>query len=116
MKNLLFGILALLLAACSTPSSPEEGKWIVQPPAGVKPVRIDKAGETVLPNGRLITPYGQTIPVAPHPFGLALSPDGKVAVTANSGIRPFSISILDGVDSGRPTVRQIPEGAQNDEG
>ena len=116
MKNLLFGILALLLAACSTPSSPEEGKWIVQPPAGVKPVRIDKAGETVLPNGRLITPYGQTIPVAPHPFGLALSPDGKVAVTANSGIRPFSISILDGVDSGLPTVRQIPEGAQNDEG
>jgi len=57
---------------------------------------------------------GNTVRIAPHPYGLALSPDGSVAVTANSGNRPFSITILDDPNSGQPRVRQVPEGAQND--
>jgi hypothetical protein len=32
--------------------------------------------------------------VAPHPYGLTLSMDGSIAVTANSGTNPISISIL----------------------
>jgi len=79
-------------------------------PAGVRPVKIDLAGETVLPNGRLITPLGRQVKVAPHPYGLALSPDGKTLVTANSGTHPFSASIITELDSAEPQVAQIPPG------
>lgn len=57
---------------------------------------------------------GNTVRIAPHPYGLALSPDGSVAVTANSGNRPFSITILENPASGNPIVRQVPEGPMND--
>ncbi len=57
---------------------------------------------------------GNTVRIAPHPYGLALSPDGSVAVTANSGNRPFSITILQNPSSGLPVVRQVPEGPMND--
>jgi DNA-binding beta-propeller fold protein YncE len=77
-------------------------------PAGNRPAKIDPNGETVLPSGRLITPLGKQVKVAPHPYGLALSPDGKTLVTVNSGIMPFSVSILTGLNSPQPQVAQIP--------
>jgi len=70
----------------------------------------------VIPNGRIITPYGKSVEVAPHPYGLTLSPDGTVAVTANSGTAPISISIIKNLSSENPTVLQIPPGASNDRG
>jgi DNA-binding beta-propeller fold protein YncE len=79
-------------------------------PAGTEPVKINPSGESVLPNGRLITPLGKQVMVAPHPYGLALSPDGKTLVTVNSGTQPFSISILTGLASEQPQVAQIPPG------
>jgi YVTN family beta-propeller protein len=79
-------------------------------PAGDRPVKIDPAGETILPNGRLITPLGRHVIVAPHPYGLALSPDGKTLVTANSGTHPFSVSVITGLESAQPQVVQIPPG------
>jgi len=79
-------------------------------PAGARPVKIDRGGETVLPNGRLITPLGTQVTVAPHPYGLALSPDGQTLVTANSGTHPFSVSIITGLESSAPQVVQIPPG------
>jgi len=82
----------------------------LQAPAGDQPVKIDPAGETVLPNGRLITPRGKQVKVAPHPYGLALSTDGNTLVTANSGTAPFSLSIITGLESPQPTVTQIPPG------
>jgi DNA-binding beta-propeller fold protein YncE len=77
-------------------------------PAGNRPARIDPTGETILPSGRLITPLGKQVTVAPHPYGLVLSPDGKTLVTVNSGIKPFSFSILTGLDTAQPQVAQIP--------
>ncbi len=79
-------------------------------PAVDRPVKIDPSGETILPNGRLITPLGRHVKVAPHPYGLALSPDGKTLVTANSGTHPFSVSIITQLDSREPQVVQIPPG------
>ncbi|MCB9273457.1 MAG: hypothetical protein H6564_05410 [Lewinellaceae bacterium] len=105
--------LIFLLAAC-TPKT--DGPWLIQAPAGERLTLIDKTGETVLPNGRLIRPYGEAVMVAPHPFGLVLSPDGDVAVTANSGTSPLSISIIRGLLSGKPQVQQVPESAQTDRG
>jgi DNA-binding beta-propeller fold protein YncE len=81
---------------------------LLQAPADTRPVRINPAGETVLPNGRLITPLGKGVKVAPHPYGLALSPDGRTLVTANSGTAPFCFSIITRLASREPQVVQIP--------
>ena len=90
--------------------------WVVAPPAAFEQTKIDRHGITVIPNGRLVTPLGRQIEVAPHPYGLALSPDGATAVTANSGVRPFSVSIITGFLSESPSVRQIPPGFRTDKG
>jgi DNA-binding beta-propeller fold protein YncE len=79
-------------------------------PAGSRPTKIDPDGLTILPNGRLITPMGKQVKVAPHPYGLAVSPDGKTLVTVNSGTKPFSVSIVTGLDDPHPQVAQIPPG------
>jgi YVTN family beta-propeller protein len=88
---------------------------VLSSPAGSLYTSINKDGTTVLPNGRLLTPSGKSIIVAPHPFGLTLSSDGEIAVTANSGIKPLSISIIRNLTS-TPEIRQIPPGFSNDAG
>ena len=106
---------ALLLAACQAPKNTQinRSNLIIASPAGDRYCQINTTGETIIPNGRIIKPMGNTVRIAPHPFGLTLSPDGSVAVTANSGNRPFSITILENPSSGQPKVRQVPEGALN---
>ncbi len=110
---IFFLIAALLMSAHCTRSG---DVWIASAPAGKALTAIHKDGTTVIPNGRLLTPRGRQIQVAPHPYGLTLSPDGSIAVTANSGVRPFSISIIRDMLSSHPQVQQIPPGAQTDEG
>ena len=83
---------------------------VLAAPAGDRPTHIDQSGETVLPNGRLITPAGVQVTVAPHPYGMALSPDGNLLVTANTGTWPFSISIISALGAPAPEVEQIPHG------
>jgi DNA-binding beta-propeller fold protein YncE len=89
---------------------PGQGTQELNAPAVDRPAKINFSGETILPNGRLITPLGSHIRVAPHPYGLALSPDGKTLVTANSGTHPFSASIITQLGSPEPRVIQIPPG------
>lgn len=108
-------ILFLLIASACTPTTEELTRWTAQAPAGDQYAQIDTVGTTVLPNGRLLTPRGTTYRVAPHPYGLTLSQDGRIAISANSGTSPFSISIIDDVLSGKPAIRQIPEGAKTDD-
>jgi YVTN family beta-propeller protein len=88
----------------------------ISAPAGDRYTQINKTGETVLPNGRLITPEGRCFTVAPHPYGLAVSRDGNIAVTANSGIAPLSITILRNLNSGTPDIQQVPPGPSTDKG
>ena len=111
---LLFFFSICTLNGCSSDYSVDN--WIATAPAKSLYTKIDRNGTTVIPNGRLIRPVGQSVQVAPHPYGLTLSPDGSIAITANSGVRPFSISIIRGIDTGELAVQQIPEGAQTDEG
>jgi len=82
---------------------------VLSAPAGKKYTKIDPQGTTVIPNGRLLTPMGRQIRVAPHPYGLVLSPDGKTLVTANSGTYPFSLSIIRNIGADNPGVQQIAE-------
>jgi len=85
-------------------------------PAGTEYTHINKSGYTVLPNGRIIRPFDRTFRLAPHPYGLTLSPGGDIAVTANSGTSPLSITIIRNVFSKNPDIQQIPEGAETDNG
>jgi len=86
----LFGIF--LISSCTQNSKTDP--WIITAPAGNEFVKIDKNGNTIIPNGRIVAPVGKSIVVAPHPFGLTLSPDGNTAITANSGTSPLSITIV----------------------
>ncbi|MDO8951136.1 MAG: hypothetical protein Q7U86_00850, partial [Draconibacterium sp.] len=90
--------------------------WIISAPAGKQFVTIDKNGETVIPNGRILTPAGKSIAVAPHPYGLTLSPDGNTAITANSGTSPLSITLIRNILSDNPEVQQLPPGPATDKG
>jgi hypothetical protein len=84
---------------------------IISPPAGNMPTEIHKDGKTIIPNGRILTPHGSSIMVAPHPYGMVLSPDGNTLVTSNSGTSPLSITIIRNVRSNAPEVQQIPPNA-----
>ncbi len=117
MKKVLLPVLIFLLSSiflikCTNKNS----VWLITAPAGSAFTHIDKNAKTVIPNGRFITPAGKTITTAPHPYGLTLSPDGNIAVTANSGIKPLSITIIRNILSSNPDVQQVPPGASTDEG
>src|SRR5882724_4816987 len=71
-------------------------------------VDIGGVDAAVLPNGRLLTPLGTEVNVtAPKPYGLALSPDGTVAATVNSGASRFSVSLIRGLDAATPAVTRV---------
>ncbi len=88
----------------------------ISAPAGSLYTQIDPKGLTVIPNGRILSPMGVSYQVAPHPYGLALSPDGTIAVTANSGIQPLAITIIRNLLSGNPDIQQVPPGTTTDKG
>ncbi len=113
--KLLLNSLCLVLAySCS--DNKKSDPWIISAPAGDRYVNIDKSGETIIPNGRIVAPAGKSIVVAPHPYGLTLSPDGNTAVTANSGTGPLSITIIRNILSNTPEVQQVPPGPFTDQG
>ena len=106
--------LHLLLLFLSLKQTAFCQSWAV--PAGDAYTQINKNGTTILPNGRLLTPRGRSFATAPHPYGLVLSANGKVAITANSGINPFSISIIRNVFSQNPDIQQVPNAPKTDDG
>jgi DNA-binding beta-propeller fold protein YncE len=115
MRHQIILWMFVLLSACSENRDADKGKrWIASSPASDQFCKIDRNGTTIIPNGRLLTPTGKQITVAPHPFGLTISPDGKTVVTANSGTGPFSISIIRDFNS-EPQISQIPEGTKPNE-
>ncbi len=111
----LLYILPLTLGVLGCKQAERQG-WVATAPAESAYTEINRDGVTVLPNGRFLTPRGSVIMTAPHPYGLTLSRDGSVAITANSGVRPFSITVIRNPTGPNPEVRQIPEGWQTDEG
>lgn len=53
--------------------------------------KIDTNGYSILPSGRYVTPAGKSIRITHDPFGLAISPDQKVAITMHEN----AITIID---------------------
>ncbi len=71
---------------------------VLQSPAGDRYCRIDTAGYSVLPSGRLVRPVGQTVRITRAPFGLAVSPDeSKALILHHSGV----LTLLDPRDPGK---------------
>jgi YVTN family beta-propeller protein len=115
-KIILLPILLLAIACDFQNNSKHDILWIISAPGGDEVTKIEKSGKTVIPNGRYITPAGLSILTAPHPYGLTLSPNGKIAVTANSGTNPLSITIVRNILEQHPEVQQIPPGPSTDKG
>lgn len=100
-------IMAFLLVSGASAET-----WLTRSPSGERYVELNPAGESVLPNGRLITPGGPMIRVRPHPFGLAMSNDGRwVVVLSNDGAQ---LTIVDLADPAAPKVSVFPEKWEDD--
>jgi DNA-binding beta-propeller fold protein YncE len=58
--------------------------------------KIDPNGHSILPSGRYVSPAGKSIRITHDPFGLAISPDQKVAITMHeNAITIIDIATLD---------------------
>jgi YVTN family beta-propeller protein len=58
------------------------------------------SGEVRLPNGRLLTPTGLQVSVAPYPFSLAVAAGGRRLLVASTGATDQSLQLLD-VETGK---------------
>lgn len=79
-----------------------------QVPGRAEYCRIDTTGKSVLPSGRYVTPAGPTLRITNDPFGMALSPNGRKAVTLHDGVItvlnltvPRSVSLQTGIQATR---------------
>lgn len=80
---------------------------LMRAPVGERYMERNPDGETILPNGRLITPLGRMFRVRPHPYGLTISPDGRWVVTVSSS--GPQLSILDMKTLDMPEIYYIPD-------
>ena len=76
----------LIYAAISNQAFSQKKVEILTVPAGEKVTKINIGGTTILPSGRFLTPAGDLLRITDDPFGMALSPDGKKAVTLHDGV------------------------------
>lgn len=107
-------VVPVVLAILTVSAEALNHSFLLCAPAGERYVELNAGAETVLPNGRLITPQGPMIRVKPHPYGLTLSRDGRWAVAVSSD--GPQVSILDLADPANPVVTSIPEDGQPAEG
>jgi YVTN family beta-propeller protein len=76
-------------------------------PAGIRPALRRPGAASILPGGRILSPLGQSYMTGPGPFGLAISPNGKTLVSANSGPDRFSLTVLEKDKKKGWLVRQL---------
>ncbi len=86
MRYLRQSILILILLLSASQLFPQKTVNILTVPAGDLPARIDEGGRTILPSGRFLSPAGDMVRITHDPFGLAISPDGRKAVTLHDGV------------------------------
>jgi DNA-binding beta-propeller fold protein YncE len=78
----------LLLAASmfAIITNAQKQATVLQVPGMNQFCTINEKGVSVLPSGRLLTPAGDLIRITNDPFGMAISPNGKKAVTLHNGV------------------------------
>ncbi len=83
MKKYFISILVLSICqACHA----QKQVAILQVPGINQFCKINENGVNVLPSGRFVKPAGNFIRITNDPFGMAISPDGKKAVTLHNGV------------------------------
>lgn len=81
--NRLISILVLLfLFSCQN----KESVLTLQVPGKDRYCEININGESVIPSGRIVKPWGEFIRISPDPFGLVLSPDGSLALAVHNNL------------------------------
>jgi DNA-binding beta-propeller fold protein YncE len=78
--------LSVIVAFLLIPACIQKKVTILSVPAGNMQSVIRTDGSAILASGRFLTPAGQLIRITDDPFGMALSPDGKKAVTLHDGV------------------------------
>ena len=81
-----FTFSVLFLVCICTCSFAQNQVNILEVPGVNQYCKIDSGGTSVLPSGRFVTPAGQMVRITHDPFGLAISPDGRKAVTLHNGV------------------------------
>ncbi len=84
MKNTTLAIAAILLISQSIFS--QKPVTTLQVPGAAEFCKIDRAGYSILPSGRYVTPAGKTVPITKAPYGLAISPDGQTALVLHNDV------------------------------
>ena len=82
IKHCLYLVLLVGAAIASAQSKVN----LLQVPGLNQYCTINPNGFSVLPSGRLLTPAGELIRITNDPFGMAVSPNGKKAVTLHNGV------------------------------
>ncbi len=83
-KNPILAVTAILLFPQFL--SAQKKVELLSVPGSAEYCKIDTAGITVVPSGRFLTPAGKLIRITNDPFGMAISPNGKKAVTLHNGV------------------------------
>ena len=86
MRFGFFLFLLLGLGAAESTRAQIKTATILQVPGTKEFCRIAEKGVSVLPSGRYVTPAGELVRITHDPFGLALAPNGRTAVTLHNGV------------------------------
>ena len=108
MKNFYISV-AILLNCTTLFSQTEKLVEYLTVPGYKEYSKIDLQHHTILPSGRYIQPAGTTLRITHDPFGMAISPDQRVAVTLHENV--FSI-----IDLSTQAVKRIPDYKTKDKG
>ncbi len=84
--NLKFLLLTILVVVFTNCNKPVKTIKILQVPGKDQFCKIDINGVSVLPSGRYATPVGEQLRITNDPYGLAISPNGKTAVTLHDEV------------------------------
>jgi YVTN family beta-propeller protein len=79
---------AFIIFICTLGLACQTGQVVetLQPPGHDRYCEIRIDGESVLPSGRIVKPAGEVVRITHDPFGLALSPDGSIALAIHSNV------------------------------
>jgi DNA-binding beta-propeller fold protein YncE len=79
-------IVIFLLSVYLMGTAQSKQLTVLQVPGKNQFCKIDEKGISVLPSGRFVTPAGEMIRISHDPFGMAIAPNGKKAITLHNGV------------------------------